>query len=225
MADFEERENRILDAAFDLITHYGYDKTPVSEIADEAGVSKGAIYLHFDSKIDLFDALLKREMDNYAEDWMCRVQADPDGGSIGSVYKHILAAINANPFMQAVFKQDRRILGKYLKTTDQVFNMRQAVETRAAFVQQMQAAGAVRDDVNPYTTAYLMSVFVNGITAMDDVVPDEDVPPFDELLSAMGDMMDSYLSRCGETDTETGKQVISDVMVTYRQLADNNERA
>lgn len=216
-ADFDQREQRILDAAFALITHYGYDKTPVSEIAEEAGVSKGTIYLHFDSKIALFDALLKREMDNYAEDWMRRVQADPDGGSIGSVYKHILAAINANPFMKAVFKQDRRILGKYLKTTDQVLNVRQAVETRAAFIRQMQDAGAVRVDVDPYTTAYLMSVFVNGITAMDDLVPDEDIPPFDDLLSAMGNMMDSYLSHCGSTDTDAGKQVIADVMQTYHQ--------
>ncbi|MEL6271377.1 MAG: helix-turn-helix domain-containing protein, partial [Chloroflexota bacterium] len=163
----DDREQRILDAALDLITHYGYDKTPVSEIAEQAGVSKGAIYLHFESKIDLLDALLKREMASYAEDWMQRVQADPDGGSMGSVYKHSLGALNANPFMRALFNQDRRVLGKYLKETDQVFNMKQAVETRALFIRQMQEVGAVRDDVDPYTTAYLMSVFVNGITAMD----------------------------------------------------------
>ena len=57
----QERADRILDAASKLIVHYGYDKTTVSDIAREAGVSKGAIYLHWASKDDLFEALIFRE--------------------------------------------------------------------------------------------------------------------------------------------------------------------
>ena len=53
-----DREQRILDAAADLIAHFGYDKTTVDDIARRAGVSKGAIYLHFKSKDDLFEGLL-----------------------------------------------------------------------------------------------------------------------------------------------------------------------
>lgn len=223
--DSDEREQRILDAAFDLITHYGYDKTPVSEIADKAGVSKGTIYLHFESKTALFETLLKREMANYAEDWMRRVQEDPQGGSMGSVYRHVLAAINANPFMRAVFNQDRRVLGKYLKEADQVFNLQQAIDARADFIRQMQAVHAVRSDVDPYTTAYLMSVFLNGITTMDEIVPSDAVPPFDELLSAMGDMMDSYLSQVDGVNAEAGKQVIADVVTAYRQQAQASEQS
>ncbi len=45
-----ERAQRILDAAANLIAHYGYDKTTVDDIARAAGVSKGAIYLHYRSK-------------------------------------------------------------------------------------------------------------------------------------------------------------------------------
>ena len=66
-SDNEQREQRILDAALDLFVHYGYDKTTVSDIAHEAGVSKGAIYLHFESKDDLFEALLIRELTLYSE--------------------------------------------------------------------------------------------------------------------------------------------------------------
>ena len=52
----QEREERILEATARLIVRYGYDKTSVSDIAKEAGISKGAVYLHFDSK----DSLLQR---------------------------------------------------------------------------------------------------------------------------------------------------------------------
>ena len=56
-----QRAERILEAASDLFAHYGYDKTTMEDIARAAGVSKGAIYLHFRGKEDLFDALIARE--------------------------------------------------------------------------------------------------------------------------------------------------------------------
>ena len=51
-----ERQERILEAAAKLMAHYGYDKTTVSDIAEEAGISKGAVYLHYKGKEELFDA-------------------------------------------------------------------------------------------------------------------------------------------------------------------------
>ena len=81
-SDNEEREQRILDAAASLFTHFGYDKTTVSDIASEAGVSKGAIYLHFDSKEMLFEGLLTREMWVFSEVWLDSLQSDPDGGTL-----------------------------------------------------------------------------------------------------------------------------------------------
>lgn len=215
--DFEAREQRILDAAMALVTRYGYDKTSVSEIADEAGVSKGAIYLHFDSKDDLFERLMLREMRRYAEDWLARVEADPQGGTMGAIYRHILSAIHANPFIQAVFDRDRRILGKYMNRVEQLFEMRRIIDMRAEFVRKMQAAGVVRQDVDPHTTAYLMSVFVSGITTMDKMLPAEVVPPFDDLLTAMGNMMDGYLSQNVQANPEAGKQIIRETMAEARR--------
>lgn len=84
-SDNVEREQRILKAAVDLFIHYGYDKTTVSDIARAAGVSKGAIYLHFKSKDDLFEGLLIREMTTHAEKWLELIEADPKGGTIGGM--------------------------------------------------------------------------------------------------------------------------------------------
>jgi AcrR family transcriptional regulator len=43
----------ILDAAERLFEQYGYRKTTVEEIAQEARIGKGSVYLHFQSKEDL----------------------------------------------------------------------------------------------------------------------------------------------------------------------------
>jgi AcrR family transcriptional regulator len=44
---------RILDAAENRLWHYGFKKTTIDEIAADAGVGKGTVYLYFDNKEDV----------------------------------------------------------------------------------------------------------------------------------------------------------------------------
>ena len=55
-----ETKNHILAAAEVCFAQGGYDGTSVARICQEAGVSKGAFYHHFDSKQAVFLALLYR---------------------------------------------------------------------------------------------------------------------------------------------------------------------
>jgi AcrR family transcriptional regulator len=48
---------RILNIALDLFTEHGYDKTSLREIADEIGLTKAALYYHFERKEDILLAL------------------------------------------------------------------------------------------------------------------------------------------------------------------------
>ena len=54
----EQRGEQILAAARDVFGHRGYHPTSMEEIADGAGVTKPVIYQHFDSKLDLYLAVL-----------------------------------------------------------------------------------------------------------------------------------------------------------------------
>lgn len=49
---------KILDAAEDRLWHYGFKKTTIDEIAADAGVGKGTVYLYFDSKEDIALAIM-----------------------------------------------------------------------------------------------------------------------------------------------------------------------
>ena len=51
-------KNKILDAAFSVFVKNGYKDTTMSHIVRESGLSKGAIYHHYDSKKDLFISLI-----------------------------------------------------------------------------------------------------------------------------------------------------------------------
>ena len=57
----ERRRPQVLDAALKLFLEGGYDGTSMQAVANEAGVTKPVVYACFDSKDELFRALLRRE--------------------------------------------------------------------------------------------------------------------------------------------------------------------
>jgi AcrR family transcriptional regulator len=56
--DPEERRKQLLDIAQRLFLKQGYEKTSVSEIVRTAGLSQGAFYYYFESKMELLSALV-----------------------------------------------------------------------------------------------------------------------------------------------------------------------
>ena len=55
-----ETRDRILDTAEQVFSERGVARTSLADIADAAGVTRGAIYWHFKNKGDLFSAMLDR---------------------------------------------------------------------------------------------------------------------------------------------------------------------
>ncbi|MBI1359711.1 MAG: TetR family transcriptional regulator [Alphaproteobacteria bacterium] len=55
-----EPRDAILNAAAERILHYGYNKTTMSEIASDCGMSAGNIYRFFPSKIDIAEAMTRK---------------------------------------------------------------------------------------------------------------------------------------------------------------------
>jgi TetR/AcrR family transcriptional regulator, regulator of autoinduction and epiphytic fitness len=58
--DSERRRAAILDAALRVFGQYGYRRTSMDDIAREAEIGKGTIYLSFASKEEVFQALSQR---------------------------------------------------------------------------------------------------------------------------------------------------------------------
>jgi TetR/AcrR family acrAB operon transcriptional repressor len=56
----QETRNRILDAAEHVFSERGVSRTSLEDLAQAAGVTRGAIYWHFKDKSDLFAAMVNR---------------------------------------------------------------------------------------------------------------------------------------------------------------------
>jgi AcrR family transcriptional regulator len=53
-----DRQDAILEAAFEAFASYGFRRTSMDDIARKAGMSRSALYLHYRNKEDIFRSLV-----------------------------------------------------------------------------------------------------------------------------------------------------------------------
>lgn len=69
-------QDSVIDAAGRCFSRFGYKKTSMDDVASEARVAKGTVYLYCDSKQDLFYRAVERELRAWKEDLGSLI--DPD---------------------------------------------------------------------------------------------------------------------------------------------------
>ena len=127
----KERVQRILEAARKLFTHYGFEKTTMDDIAREVGVSKGTLYLDFESKERVLQAMLDAHLAQTFVWMKAQVQAakPPYLAAIETIYvEHILRVFNdalqmfhSPELMLMAREQMKETLIRYLKKKDEFF--------------------------------------------------------------------------------------------------------
>jgi TetR/AcrR family acrAB operon transcriptional repressor len=193
MSDNDERKQQILDGAAAVIIQLGYDKTTMSDIAEEAGASRRTVYQYFNGKEELFEALLYREYLQYAQTWLEFIEADPRGGTIGGFYRAIFHAVNSRPLIAAMLRHDRRVIGNYLRKRNNIFTQMVSGVNTAEFFQALQTAGAIRQDIDAAVILHIVEMLSYGQLTIGDFKPPDQFPPYDAVMEALADMMDRAL--------------------------------
>ena len=65
----DERQAQILRAAAAAFARTGFAATSMDDVAAEAGITRLIVYRHFDSKEDLYRAVLTKVTDRLGEEW------------------------------------------------------------------------------------------------------------------------------------------------------------
>jgi AcrR family transcriptional regulator len=80
------KRRQILAGAHAVFLAQGFDAASMSDIARAAGVSKGTLYVYFDNKEQLFEAIVEEECDAQAEGIF---NLDPDDHDVGAMLKRL----------------------------------------------------------------------------------------------------------------------------------------
>lgn len=93
-----ERRIEILEAALTIFVRKGYSEARMDDIVQEIGLSKGALYHYFQSKRDLFIALIEHWMDQYSPiERNGKLRAKPSREIILSIAKFTAKLFQRNP--------------------------------------------------------------------------------------------------------------------------------
>jgi len=71
----EARPGELLDAALDLFVEKGFAATRAEEVAARAGVSKGTLFLYFQSKEELFKAVVRENISGRFTEWRAELES------------------------------------------------------------------------------------------------------------------------------------------------------
>jgi TetR/AcrR family fatty acid metabolism transcriptional regulator len=111
-----EKYYRIIKAATKMFARKGFYKTRISEIAKEAKVADGTVYIYFENKddilISLFEEQMKAVMDNMVE--QISEETDPVKKLEKFALTH-LQLIEQNPNMAEIIQVEVRQSSKFMK--------------------------------------------------------------------------------------------------------------
>ena len=152
------RRNAILEAAEDLFYQEGYEKTRMLEIAERCELSKGALYLYFNNKEDLAQAVIVRAYDTIyqlmrdaaARAETGREQAEAVFEAFVTFYsqhqKQYVLAMNLENHLRRTM-EDRGRWAEFFQRLDSILHLAEGI------LRQGMADGTIRSDLDPRRTA------------------------------------------------------------------------
>ena len=211
------REERILDAATTLLVRWGYRKTTIDDVAREAGVGKGTIYLHWKDKNELFRAAIWREQQRYSEEMQRRIAADPEGGLLHRITIHGMLAALSTPLMAAIFRGNSDIFNGFLGAYDPGF-LNQLLGDTDTYIVKLQRSGLIRSDIPASVITYLLTALKFGIINSPDLISQEHIPDMEQLTEALSDLIRRWLEpEQLPNESESGKQLFSDLLKKVKE--------
>jgi AcrR family transcriptional regulator len=214
----EQRAERILDAAAELMLRWGYNKTTIDDIARQAGVAKGTIYLHWKTREDLFTALMKREYIRLAEDIQQRLAGDPEGGTLHALTKQSVLATMKSPLMKAVLLRDTDLLGEWVRKEYGSVNYSEQTAQSLGLFEHLRSRGVVRDDIDIHKQAYMLSAISMGFLVIDQYMPDDFKYSDEEVVEMLTESVKRTFAPpppAGPQPDKETKQEVSDNLSSY----------
>ncbi|MEX0684283.1 MAG: TetR family transcriptional regulator [Dehalococcoidia bacterium] len=170
----EETRQKLLDAALIVFAAHGFERATVDEIVREAGFSKGAFYVHFESKEDLFWEMLRERI--AAQQDSLRQSLEP-GLGVEENQRRILDALfdtrRREPLSPAVYYEFTAHAMRNDKVRERLADFYASWHEFVTETLTMgRAAGVIRDDVDISLQASALMATFEGAMIQSQLAPE-----------------------------------------------------
>lgn len=197
---FDARRRQILEAAYACFARQGFHATSMQEIADEAGLSAGALYRYFDGKEALIEGLAGwgREQKRMVLEGLTA------GGGAGGLARSVGAMLRflAGEAAAAAVRLDIRLWGEALDhpavrevVAAELTALREPI---AAHLRRERRSGRVRREVDPDAAARAVVSLLAGAELQAAFEPGW---PAERYADAVADLVEGLGTRTPTTST------------------------
>lgn len=151
-----DKREAILRAAITVFAHNGYFNSKVADIAREAGVADGTVYLYFKSKEDILHSIFDRSVEEALDAARKQVaeESDPKEKLRQIALLH-LERLGADRDLAVVFQVELRGSTKFMEEFSAA-GLSEYLALIRATVEEGQRAGLFRADVNANVVAKIL---------------------------------------------------------------------
>jgi len=167
----EARRAQILDGARRTFARQGYDGATVARLEEEIGLSRGAIFHYFPSKLDLFVALAAAENARYVDLVIARGFDDALRTMAGEDPEWLAMLLE----IQGRLRHDEEFVRKLDSRTEDRDRL-------AAWLEEQQQSGRYRQDVEFIHLGRFATMLLNGLALRVAGGDATDVEPIVRLL-------------------------------------------
>jgi len=190
-----ETREQLLDAAERVFRERGVGHASLAEVADAAGVTRGAVYHHFESKAELFQALMARAempIDTAFEDFENQDIADPlalfrEQGL--QALQHLTSSAQIQNIFEVIFLRCEYTDELAPVGLQHIQDRLQCLCKCKAVLDQAVAKGQLPADTDTHIAAHGAFAFVGGL--MRDWV---EAPDTFDLKAAAPQLIDTYIA-------------------------------
>ncbi|PQM46601.1 TetR/AcrR family transcriptional regulator [Mycobacterium talmoniae] len=187
--DSGDTRQRVIDAACRCFAQHGYGPATNSLIAELADVTAGAVYYHFGTKSQLFDAVCEDVYGKIIARSTTAVMASPRSvrGLLRAVLDESMRINHESPELAGFVATAPIDARRHPELTEAfVKQATRMTETLATAVRHGQDHGLIPPDRDPVDVAHLISAIVDGFAhaaaATDPVAMDALTEAFESLL-------------------------------------------
>ncbi len=160
--DKTELREKIMQSAMENFAKHGFDRTRMEDIAAEAGLAKGTLYLYFKNKEDLFYAICDHNLEelrnqlsrlfNRKENIMLdaeRFYDEYQKGSLGedTIWFEMIALSTRSPKLKKILSENQRKVHQVVKE----------------FLRKQSDRGFLTEDINIDIVASTLIALYNGL--------------------------------------------------------------
>jgi len=152
-ASVPDKRQAILRAAVKIFARKGYFNSKVADIASEAGIADGTVYLYFKSKDEVLRSVFDRTMEDFISEGKSELQK-MTGAKDRLVWlaKFHLSKLGADRDLAVVFQVELRGSTKFMSEFSET-GFREYLDIIKSVVEEGQKEGIFRSDIKPITAA------------------------------------------------------------------------